>query len=233
MPELVANCPRCGANHMTFDLFSAVPTVVSYGWLVEFEGFSLCRKCHVTTVFVLRQRNIVNDRANGQLPLKSLMEWESSVNDLVEVSGYVSLKDAVGIEPPEYLPKDIEAAFKEGAKCLAVGCYNAAATMFRLCVDLGTRSLLPPADQPPNAHVRRTLGLRLPWLLDNGRLPETLRELSTAVKDDGNDGAHEGTLSKADAEDLLDFAFSLLERMYTEPKRLDLAKERRAGRRNP
>jgi hypothetical protein len=233
MPELVANCPRCGANQMTFDLYGAIPTSVTYGWLVEFEGFSLCRKCHRSTVFVLRQRNIVSDKSGGQLSLKALLDWESSVNDIVEVAGYISLKDAVGVDPPEHLPEPIKAAFKEGAKCLAVGCYNAAATMFRLCIDLGTRSLLPPADEPPNAHVRRTLGLRLPWLLDNGRLPEALRELSTAVKDDGNDGAHEGTLTKADAEDLLDFAFSLLERMYTEPKRLELAKDRRAARRNP
>lgn len=34
---------------------------------------------------------------------------------------------------------------------------------------------------------------------------------------DGNGGAHEGTLSKHDADDLLDFTIALLERMYTEP----------------
>ena len=216
---------------MTFDLLGAVPTTVSYGWLVEFEGFSHCRRCHRTTTFLLRQRNITNGNATGELRLKTLLDYESSANDLVDVYSYVSLKDAVGVEPPEHLPKDIKAAFEEGAKCLAVGCSNAAATMFRLCIDLGTRSLLPPADQPPNAHVRRTLGLRLPWLFDNGLLPEASRELSVAVKDDGNDGAHEGTLTKADAEDLLDFAVSLLERMYTEPKQLEIAKARRVERR--
>ncbi len=82
-----------------------------------------------------------------------------------------------------------------------------------------------------NSKVRRDLGLRLPWLFDNGILPEALRELSSCVKDDGNDGAHEGTLKKEDAEDLLDFTYALLERIYTEPKRLQLAKERRLSRR--
>jgi hypothetical protein len=53
------------------------------------------------------------------------------------------------------------------------------------------------------------------------------------LKDDGNDGAHAGTLTKADAVDLLDFTFELLERLYTERKRLELAAVRREERRKP
>jgi hypothetical protein len=51
------------------------------------------------------------------------------------------------------------------------------------------------------------------------------------VREDGNDGAHDGTLGKEDAEDLLDFTTALLERIYTEPERLRLAQERREKRR--
>jgi len=127
---------------------------------------------------------------------------------------------------------DIKAAFEEGAKCLAVDCPNAAATMFRLCIDLGTRALLPDKGEP-DAGTRRSLGLRLQWLFKNGKLPEALRDLSMAVKDDGNDGAHEGTLTIADAQDLADFAIRLLSRMYTEPEELKLAKARHADRRKP
>jgi hypothetical protein len=106
--------------------------------------------------------------------------------------------------------------------------------MFRLSLDLATRSLLP-ADgaEGLNAKTRRDLGLRLPWLFDNGRLPESLRELSTCVKEDGNDGAHAGNLSKEDAEDLLDFSYVLLERLFTEPTRIRDAAERRRTRRTP
>jgi hypothetical protein len=231
MPDLVTDCPRCGTRHITFDLLGVVPITVDYGWLVTFEGFSRCRKCHRTTVFLLRQREIVSKAASGQLAIKALMDYPGAANDLVDARSYVSQKDAVGVEPPEYLPSPIKAAFEEGAKCLAVGCPNAAATMFRLCIDLGTRGLLPPAGEPPNTQVRRSLGLRLQWLFDNGKLPEALRDLSAAVKDDGNDGAHEGTLEAADAEDLLDFSFRLLERMFTEPKKLELAAARRTERR--
>ena len=69
------------------------------------------------------------------------------------------------------------------------------------------------------------------WLFGSGRLPQALQDLSHAVKEDGNDGAHAGILTAQDAEDLLDFTVALLERLYTEPKRLELAVARRAARR--
>lgn len=106
--------------------------------------------------------------------------------------------------------------------------------MFRLCIDLATRRLLPAEDAPePNKSIRRYLGLRLPWLFDKKQLPEELRELSTCIQQDGNDGAHAGTLTMEDAEDLRDFAFALLERLYTEPAKLQIAKKRRDKRRQP
>ena len=58
-------------------------------------------------------------------------------------------------------------------------------------------------------------------------------KLATCIREDGNDGAHAGTLTKADADDLVDFTIALLERLITEPKKLELAKERRETRRTP
>ncbi|WP_232834592.1 DUF4145 domain-containing protein [Rhodoferax ferrireducens] len=104
--------------------------------------------------------------------------------------------------------------------------------MFRLSVDLATQELLPPASEVggPNGRQRRDLGLRLQWLFDNGKLPEELHDLAHCIKEDGNDGAHRGTLSEADAEDMLDFTVHLLERRYTLPKRILDAAARRAER---
>jgi hypothetical protein len=42
-------------------------------------------------------------------------------------------------------------------------------------------------------------------------------------------GAHAGNLTKPDAEDVLDFTEALLERLVTEPKRLEIAQQRRKG----
>ena len=115
---------------------------------------------------------------------------------------------------------------------MAVNCFNAAGTMYRLCLDLATRDLLPVENADGlNSKIRFSLGLRLQWLFNNGKLPSGLQDLSSCVKEDGNDGAHEGTLTKPDADDLQDFTIALLERIYTEPRRIEAAKERRDARR--
>ena len=230
MSEFVSNCPRCGAKNITFDLKSQHQTGTEAGWKRNLEAFCVCRHCGRSTVFKLSQRERNHDSFFSP---KGLNAYPGGVNQFVDDEGFVSLKDLVSVSPPEHLPAEIEAAFREGATCLSVNCYNAAATMFRLCIDLSTRSMLPKQDDPasPNSKIRRNLGLRLPWLLDNNLLPEALRDLSSSVKEDGNDGAHAGTLGKQDAEDLLDFTIMLLERIYTEPERLKRARDRRESRR--
>lgn len=229
MTELVADCPRCGSKKITFDLTQEHFIGQRYSWQHWFEAFCICRNCKRSTTFVLSQNT---DSNHDVVHKQGLMNLTGAVNRYMDIENFISLKDSAAIEPPKHLPEEISATFTEGAKCLAIGCYNAAATMFRLCIDIATRRMLPEVDEPGlNAQVRRNLGLRLPWLLNTKRLPEALRDLSSCVKEDGNDGAHEGTLSKEDADDLLDFTTTLLERIYTEPEQLRLAKERRDARR--
>jgi hypothetical protein len=228
MPVLVTNCPRCGSRKITFDLTQDNFLGTQYGWQYVYEAFCVCRHCKKATIFILEQKTSRTEDAFKA----GLASIKGAINDYMTVEGFINLKDTEKVQPPEYLPENVKSAFKEGATCLAVGCHNAAGTMFRLCLDLATRSKLPAEDSLGlNAKVRRDLGLRLPWLFDNGHLPADLRELSSCVKDDGNDGAHAGSLQKNEAEDLLDFTTALLERIYTEPERLRLAKERRESRR--
>lgn len=227
MSELVANCPRCKAKEMTFDLIRFIPTYVEYDWKHHCEAFCICRKCRRSTVFDLSQSD-----PRYEDHFENLVKFSGAVNSIANVEGYICLKDMGTQPPPEHLPPNVDAAFREGAACMAISCHNAAGTMFRLCIDLATRSMLPTEEtEGLNARTRRDLGLRLPWLFDNGQLPEALRDLSSCIKDDGNDGAHQGTLTGDDARDILDFTYVLLERIYTEPKRLELARERREARR--
>lgn len=229
MSELVTDCPRCRASQITFDVKNSVLAHERYGWQKVYEAFSICRNCKKCTIFVLS--DIGKDEAEF-LNKNKVESISGGISGLVYVEGFISLKDNVGREPPEHLPTEIEAVFKEGATCQPVRCFNAAGTMYRLCVDLATRSLLPNEDgKEPNRTVRRSLGLRLQWMLDNHILPSSLRELSTCIKEEGNDGAHAGTLTSEEAEDLYEFTMLLLERLYTEPERLRLAEERRRARR--
>jgi hypothetical protein len=230
MALLVADCPRCGAEQMTFDAHKEIQTATAYGWQRIYEVFSVCRGCHLSTTFLVSQKDIKLKQAldaNGLLNFKSL-------NDCVRVERYICIQDINAQKAPDHVPNNIKGAFGEGSTCVSVQCWNAAGTMFRLCVDLATRSLLPPeADPGPNKRTRRDLGLRLPWLFDNGKLPEDLRDLSACIREDGNDGAHAGLLGKEDAEDLCEFTVALLERLYTQPERLKLAEARRVERRKP
>jgi hypothetical protein len=229
MAELVANCPRCGANKITFSLVHAIVVGQYYQWQNEYETFCVCRACRRSTVFVLKESADADYQSVHKIGLTKI---EGAVNPFVTVQGFISLKDRVAAAPPEHVPELVANIFREGATCFAVGCNNAAAAMFRLCIDLVTKAFLPEADVDGlNARVRRNLGLRLPWLFDQGLLPEALRELSGCIKDNGNDGAHDGTIVKEDAADLLDFTTILLERIFTERERVRLAQERRAQRR--
>ena len=230
MPQLVTDCPRCGASKTTFNVIASHDTGRrEHDWVIWFDTFCVCRNCNRTVTFILRLRDYDSQRTVLQGGVEAI---NGSVNDRFEEMGFQSLKDQVRNEPPEHLPEDIASAFREGATCLAVNCYNGAGTMFRLCIDHATRALLPENDTDGlNRNIRRSLGLRMRWLFDQGILPASLRELSACVREDGNDGAHAGTLSRDDADDLCDFTFVLLERLYTEPERIRLAEERRRQRR--
>jgi hypothetical protein len=230
MAELVADCPRCSSKHITFDVNSASIYRQEHGWQNWYEAFSKCRHCGRSTIFVLTER--VGTDYN-QVHRTGLLKMPAALNNYTDVRGFVSYKDNANVTPPQFLPPEIEAVFLEGATCLAVGCFNAAGTMFRLCVDLSTKEMLPTDEGTEGLtwKVRRDLGLRLPWLFNAGHLPESLRDLSTCIKEDGNDGAHAGSLTVDDANDLLDFTSMLLERLYTEPERLRQAGQRRSERR--
>ncbi|MGQ0444699.1 MAG: DUF4145 domain-containing protein [Beijerinckiaceae bacterium] len=232
MAEIVHDCPRCGAGRITFTVGSAneIPAA-NADWQRRFEVFSICRRCNQATIFVLRLHNF---NARDLLNQNGFWTAQFALNDLFEVRGFVGLANMATAAPPEHVPEEIARIFREGATCLALECFNAASTMFRLCLDLATRPLLPTEndDVPqPNGRQRRDLGLRLPWLIENGRLPETLGQLAAVVREDGNDGAHVGNLQQEDADDLKDFTEVLLERLFTEPARLRMAEERRVQRR--
>jgi hypothetical protein len=229
MALLVANCPRCKATRMTFDVVATWPTTIQHGWLRRYEAFCICRECDRSTVFSIAMLEY-EDRTLFEKT--SPAKLDSSLNAHFKIEGFISLKDFGATKPPDHVPELVGTAFREGATSVVTGCWNAAGAMFRLAIDLATKPLLPSEEVPGlNGKTRRDLGLRLPWLFDNGRLPEDLRQLSSCVRDDGNEAAHAGTLTAVEAQDLLNFTIALLERIFTEPERLRLAKERREQRR--
>jgi len=232
MALIVADCPRCRSKHITMDVSSAVHVGSSYNWQQHYELFCNCRHCHHPSIFLVSQEESRDE--NLFVNAATLVAFKTSLNPHIRIKGPITLKDTAAQPTPEHVVGEIAAAFSEGAKCLAIGCPNAAAAMFRACVDLATRPLLPEGEvEGLNKKTRRDLGLRLPWLFANQLLDRSLEELSTAIREDGNDGVHAANLSNEDAEDLLDFTTALLQRLITEPAKLKLAASRREVRRQP
>jgi transcription elongation factor Elf1 len=146
MADLVANCPRCGSQSITHDVTAVNLVRKEHGWVKTFEAFATCRSCRRSTMFLIRERNDTHDtKAFEQM---SPLDIEVALNRHFKVEGFISLKDQATVAPPEHVPENIAKVFREGATCLRVECWNAAGTMFRLCVDLATRPMLPEGDVP-------------------------------------------------------------------------------------
>lgn len=220
---------------MTLDVRAQQYQRKAHGWLNYYEVYCVCRACSKGTIFFVGMNKY--EKLEVYAEENAIIAFKGDLTKDFSDEGYISLKDEISTTFPEYLPPEILSAYEEGAICNSVKAYNAAGTMFRLCLDLATKPLLPAKDDPgaaqPNEKQRRDLGLRLVWLFDNGRLPESFRELATCVREDANDGAHVGNLKSEDAIDLQEFTFALLDRLISETQRIKKATERRIARRAP
>ncbi|MEZ0582534.1 DUF4145 domain-containing protein [Erwinia sp. STN24] len=220
---LVSNCPRCDANKITFTIFGGTPYKVHMDSKLnaDAEVLGMCGACYGSSIFEVLPKN-------SSTSPPAAVEWRNAnynIESRYYIVGVVTPADLAISSPPESLPAHIEIAFIEGLKCLSINCYNAAATMFRLCLDFATKELLPEEGEP-SSKIRRSLGLRMQWLFSNGKIAASLQDLAACIKDDGNDGAHEGILDKESALDLEDFTRVLLTRLYTEPAQVNEARRR-------
>jgi hypothetical protein len=100
MALLIANCPRCGAQDITFEVLSQVYLDTRYGWQNWHEAFSLCRRCHRTTTFVIAlstqgRDNFRRESDELQKDYGKIVPYKGALNDIFKVEGYVSQKDKV------------------------------------------------------------------------------------------------------------------------------------------
>jgi len=221
--NLVADCPRCGAKKMTFDLFASVP-----GLEPMCEAFCQCRRCFRSTIFLVTNDRAIN-RSHQHQDLVNALKYAPGE---VQVIRPLSLADVLTELPPLHVPEDISSIFVEASRCLAIGCMNAAGTMCRLCLDLATKRRMADLDlESPNKWTQEKLGPRLAWLFEHKALPASMKGLADCIKEDGNDGAHEGTLGAAEAGDLHDFTRQLLVHLYSNDGQIREAESRRMARR--
>ncbi|SIR22983.1 protein of unknown function [Shewanella morhuae] len=225
----VTDCPRCKAQKTTFDVLAFAPVREINGYPETFylEVPMQCRNC--------KQVSVIRANVSGRATFRELNDLNIHrhlLYEFLDVHVFVTLADVEASPSPEHLPLNVQNAFVEGAKCYASGCYNAAGAMFRLSLDLASKSQLPADGSGITITPRQKnyLADRLEWLFDNNHWPASLKDMVTCIRQDGNDGAHDGELGKDEAYDIMDFSFMVLEKIYTEPERIRISQERRAIR---
>lgn len=121
----------------------------------------------------------------------------------------------------QFVPDHIKHAYKEAVACFKANAYTATAIMCRralegMCKQLGVNE--------------KSLASSLKKLEEQGTFDGTLTKWANALKDFGNDAAHDFDVvtSPDDAHDLLDFTQALLEQVFTYRPRLQALLERRA-----
>lgn len=131
MSLLVTNCPRCGANTMTFDVKAQLYRFTEYGWQNWYEIFCVCRACNLPTIFLvaLTVDGHQHDMQKVFYKPDGLVTYPQALNPYFKIDRYISLHDNIVQKPPGYLPKEIENAFNEGAGA----CRSAATTLPQRC----------------------------------------------------------------------------------------------------
>lgn len=232
MAHIIADCPLCGSHKITMDVLSSNPAGHGYpDWLLRFQACCNCRECGRSTLWLLELHEY---KLHDAVQQDRFWKEDLSLLEVFKIISYQSVVDFTSIKPPDHVPHELVEIFNEAAKCSAVGCSNASVAMSRLCLDLATKRMLPAPESDavqPNRDQRNRLYDRLAWLFDNGTLQPDLRELSETIRLHGNDGAHDGTCTTDDATDLIEFTAALLERSFTLPAKVELAKARAIARR--
>ncbi len=239
-PHLFANCPICGKTakfeiknsngcsyHNYYDSIEEFLETCSPDEMCRrYELFAMCGVCHFGSIFVVSEP--FND-ATSEVRTRPLpMDIKGSLNGMFDIEGIVRICDNVAVPSPKFITRDIGKAFREGTDCLSIRCWNAACAMFRACLDLATKDMLPEDNvEGLTAEHRGKLAPRIKWLHAAGVLPDDLKDLAECIKDDGNEGVHEVILTKEDAMEVFNFTVMLLEYVYTAPAMRKDAKKKR------
>jgi hypothetical protein len=125
---IVANCPRCKSNNMTFDVTADVLTRVTYDWQSHHEVFGVCRHCRQPTIWAIDQRDYADSDFLQKNP--ALAKIQESLNNYFDIDGYICLKDMGVIAAPEHVPNEIAKAFREGATSVVTDCPTPRAQCF-------------------------------------------------------------------------------------------------------
>ncbi|MDI2090907.1 DUF4145 domain-containing protein [Commensalibacter oyaizuii] len=126
---------------------------------------------------------------------------------------------------PQYTPETIKNIFDEASQCYSHNYFLASTAMLRLCLETVTKNLLVKEEDR-----QQNLYNRIELLFDTQHITKKLRDFANEIRLEGNIAVHEGTIDQNNLQDLFDFIIALLEELYTQPRKLELAREKRNQR---
>lgn len=241
---LVYNCNFCGSQKIRFDVLATTLHEYrnsSYTLTNYWEAFSQCSHCKKGCVLVLQEGADFQELKN-KIHIQSYANLcttdKTNISDHFQIAKISIPPSKQQITCPLHVPENIKSIFDEATKCLAMNCFVASGSMFRLCLDLVTKDLLEKwleenhaSEQQPNKDQRNKLANRIDFLIAQDKIPKRLQELAHCIRHDGNDSAHDGTTGENEALDCLDFTEALLTEIYTIPEKINESGRRRLERR--
>lgn len=212
---LVSTCPYCQTEKVSFNIAGASDTGN------KIYIFTICNKCKKPSVF------LINYKGKGLFFSESIIDQKDQTN----IENFFTVKKI--IRPPEnilyfcpkHIPAPIKEKFDEAAQCHANDCIVASSIMLRLCLETVIKDLLKT-----NEEQERKLFDGIKTLSEKNIISKKIYNFAEEIRSDGNYAAHKGEMSLENLEDLFDFTIALLEDVYTQPKKLELSRERRAQR---
>lgn len=235
MTLYVADCRRCGAQRMSFDVYGVSVAIEAernpdpYGtlWRRRLELACRCHECGGTSVFLLDTLA----RDEEELPKTTFEQNENPTTFGYSEVGAIPSKRA---EPtPADTPEPAASFYKQGSTAMAHGLYDAAGAMFRKCLESVTRTddLVQKVPEAERAAFRSSwLKARIKKLKDIHAIPPALADLVDVIKEEGDGAVHDDVIyDKKSAEALQGFTKAFLEQTFTIPAQIKRVRERRGA----
>lgn len=217
MATIVLDCPHCETHHVTVDLVGGrvVPSdPLRADGLWCYSGF--CRRCSLGISLLVNPS-----------PLRAAFGLSNPVSIFNADDDYTRHFDIRMIWPrppapnvPQFLPPDVDRAFREAEESQARGATESAAMMYRKALERGVKTIHGFEDALAEKHA--TLASVVRRLAASGKLTQAIADWAEQIRLLGNDGAHESEPpTRAEIKSLSDVTRMVLIYLFEMPAQVE------------
>lgn len=199
----IETCPHCRAESMTFTFLASYPIYHD-----NFSAAFSCNGCGYLIGKKMRGRREILGQGTGRI---TDFEGDLSVSQTYPALGK--------LRAPADIPANAERVFLQAVDASARGHYDAAGSMYRKAIEIGTRAL-------DEELAGKKLQSRIDALHNAGRLTSDLKDWAHLIRIDGNESVHEDeALTESEIRQLGTFTELFLTYTFTLPARVAARKK--------